>query len=236
MQSSDRSRLLCKKGAIQEWRKLVLESDRMLQVLVDLDNFACKYTVIPDRCTIFEAFRMLRPRDVKVVMVAQSPYPGCCPATGVPYACGPAFMPASGCMTTPATLKNIVTELCRDMSRKTVVSPRDTLFDWIKQGVLLLNSSLTLGKGCPKYLENHSVLWEEVMRDILHTIQSETNPIFVLIGKDAWKFETSVSRVIKVSHPVASNYARDHDGWSGSSVFSSISRMMVENGDVPVKF
>jgi len=214
----------------------VLESDRMLQVLVDLDAFACKYTVIPKKCKIFETFRMLRPRDVKVVMVAQSPYPGYCPVTGLPYACGPAFLPGPGCITTPATLKNIVSELRRDMSTTRSASPRDMLLDWIEQGVLLINSSLTLGKGCPRYLEDHSVLWEEVMRDILNTICTLTNPVFVFVGKEAWKLETSVSeRVIKVLHPVASNYTKVKS-WNGSSVFSSISKMMIENGDMPIKF
>lgn len=244
--------------AIVCWRKLVLENDRMLQILIDLDIFAEKYTVVPSQCKIFEAFRTLRPCEVKVVMVAHEPYQDVCPSTGLPYACGIAFMPGSGCTTTPATLKNVVSELCRDLSKKITKSPRDMLFDWIRQGVLLLNSSLTLGKGCPKYLEDHSVMWEEVMCDILIKIYHVCNPIFVLIGKNSWEFEMSIPscRVIKVSHPLTKNVTSSKQSssavnkavkndstdsgkvadWSGSSVFSSISNMMIENGDAPVKF
>jgi uracil-DNA glycosylase len=208
----------------------------MLQVLDTITNFSNKYRVIPDRNDIFNMFRMLPPSRVRVVMVAQSPYPGRCPATQVPYACGPALLPAAGCATTPATLKNVMSEVYRDMRKTPSKSPRDTLLSWVEQGVLFLNSSLTLGRDCPRYLEDHSVVWEEVMRMILSAILEHTNPIFVLIGKDAWKLETSVStgRVIKVSHPVARS--ETSTPWAGSGVFSAVSHMMVENGDLPVKW
>lgn len=232
MQFSGRSRLPFKQGAITEWRKLVLESDRMLQVLGVVDNFA--YTVVPNKDDIFNMFRMLYPDEVKVVIVAQSPYPGRCPATHVPYACGPALLPSPGCATTPATLKNVMSEVYRDTSKSVSKTPKDTLLGWIEQGVMLLNSSLTLGKDCPKYLEDHSVVWEEVMRDILCVISERSDPVFVLVGKDAWKFETSVSRVLKVSHPVARK--ETSTPWAGSGVFSAVSNMMIENGDVPVKW
>ena len=223
-------------SAIRCWRNIVLESDRMLQILIDLDEFAKKYTFVPTKCKIFEAFRTLRPCEVKVVMVAQSPYPGQCPSTGSPYACGIAFMPGHECVTTPVTLKNVVSEVCRDLSKTVTRSPKQMLSDWIRQGVLLLNSSLTLGKGCPKYLEDHSVMWEEVMRDILNKIYDVCDPVFVLIGKQSFQFETC--RVIKVSHPIASHYktASGVVDWSGSSVFSSINNMMIENGDAPILF
>jgi uracil-DNA glycosylase len=229
----DQSKLPFKHGAITEWRKLVLESNRMYQVLEDIDRWP--YNILPCKQDIFNMFRMLHPHQVRVVIVAQSPYPGYCPATQVPYACGPAFMPAIGCATTPATLKNVVSEVSRDMSKRTNKPPRDMLLSWVEQGVMLLNSSLTLGKGCPKYLEDHSILWEEVMRGVMSKISTEFDPIFVLVGKDAWKFETSVqSRVIKVSHPVARK--ETSTPWMGSCVFSEISDMMIDRGDLPIRW
>lgn len=183
-----------KQGAIKEWRKFVLESDRMCQVLQDIDRWP--YTILPCKPDIFNAFRMLYPHEVRVVMVAQSPYPGYCPATQIPYACAAALSKP----------------------------PRDVLFSWVEQGILLLNASLTVGKNCPKYLEDHSVLWEEVMRDILSRISYEFDPIFVLIGKDAWKFESCVQTVMKVSHPP----------WKG--VFSDVCNLMIEKGEMPIIF
>ena len=217
-----------KQGAIKEWRKFVLESDRMYQVLQDIDRWP--YTICPCKPDIFNAFRMLYPHEVRVVMVAQSPYLGYCPATQIPYACGPAFVPAPGCATTPATLSSVMLEVSKSMSKP----PRDVLFSWIEQGILLLNASLTVGKNCPKYLEDHSVLWEEVMRDILSRVSSEFNPIFVLIGKDAWKFESCVQTVIKVSHPVAKKDTSTP--WKGSCVFSDVCDLMIEKGEMPIIF
>lgn len=217
-----------KQGAIKEWRKFVLESDRMCQVLQDIDKWP--YTICPCKPDIFNAFRMLYPHEVRVVMVAQSPYHGYCPATQIPYACGPAFVPAPGCATTPATLSSVMLEVSKSMSKP----PRDVLFSWIEQGILLLNASLTVGKNCPKYLEDHSVLWEEVMRDILSRVSSEFNPIFVLIGKDAWKFESCVQTVIKVSHPDAKKDT--FTPWKGSCVFSDVCDLMIEKGEMPIIF
>ena len=232
---------------------------------------------------IFNMFRMIHPRQVKVVLVGQSPYPGRCPVTQIPYACGPAFLPAPGCVTTPATLRNIVTEVCRDLGKKPCKTPRNMLLDWIDQGVMLLNSSLTLGakesdakispwlprhnwpggagtnyqscnaqvtKFCPKYLEDHSVTWEEVMHHILVQINKTGCNIFVLIGKDAWKFETFLdeSRVLKVSHPGARNEPTTprplgrssaytaQEAWIGASVFSKVSNLMIDMNMVPIKW
>ena len=226
-----------RQGAISEWRELVLESDRMSIVLDCISNFADRYAILPCKRDIFNMFRILHPGEVKVVIVAQSPYPGCCPVTNVQYACGPALLPAPGCVTTPATLRKVVLEACRDLSKNTSLSPKDLLLHWISQGVMLLNASLTLGKDCPEYLEDHSVVWEEVMRDILCTISNlPSDPIFLLVGKDAWKFETSLStnRVIKVSHPVARKDTATP--WNGSGVFSRISSMMVEKGELPIRW
>lgn len=235
MRSSGPSRLPYEPGAITEWRRFALESNRMYQVLEDLDRWS--YSIVPAKQDIFNAFRMLYPHQVRVVMVAQSPYPGCCPYTQIHYACGPAFMPAPGCATTPATLKNVMHELCRDMSKTTIRPPRDTLISWIEQGVLLLNSSLTLGRGCPRYLEDHSVLWEEVMRSMLHKLSDNFDPVFVLIGKDAWKFEAcarSPAGTVKVSHPVA---RRDTSTpWAGSGVFSQVSNIMIAKGTLPIRW
>lgn len=221
------------RGAIKEWYKLVFDSKRMNVALSDLNSFAGKYDILPNKNDIFNMFRMIRPSHVKVVFVGQSPYPGLCPITNIPYAFGPAFLPNPKCVTTPMTLKNIIREVYRDVSqpgdttRCNNKSPSEILTNWIKQGVLLLNASLTLGVNCPKYLEDHSVLWEEVLRDILSTISKELDPVFVFVGKEAWKFENCVvsqKYVIKVSHPVA---RRDTSTpWIGSNVFSNVSRLL----------
>ena len=233
MQSSGQKKLPFKQGAITEWIKLIpaMSSDRMSIVLESTETFASKYTLFPNEKDVFNMFRMIYPGEVKVVFVSQSPYQGCCPVTQIPYACGPAFMTTPGCVTTPATLKNIVSEVCRDFGKSITIPPNNMLNEWVNQGTMLLNSSLTLGSNCPKYLEDHSVTWEEVMRQILSTIYEKLDPIFILVGRDAWKFETCLGNdVIKVSHPVARNE------WMKSGVFSKISKMLVNKELTPIRW
>lgn len=223
-----------------KWKKFssILGSDRMYVALGDLEDFGTKYRVLPRLENALDMFRMVMPDDVRVVIIAQSPYPGSCPMTGIPYACGPAFLPAMGCATTPATLRNVLSEVYRDFSHKKAGEPPcSILLNWINQGVMLLNSSLTLGTGCPKYLEDHSILWQEIMQDLVCTICQKLDPVFVFVGKDAWKFESSLlpdTRSIKVSHPVARR--ETSTPWFGSCVFSHVSNMMIERGDMPIRW
>jgi uracil DNA glycosylase len=209
----------------------------MCIALGDLCGFEQRCGFLPRLGRVLDMFRMIMPYDVRVVIIAQSPYPGCCPSTGIPYACGPAFLPSKGCATTPMTLRNIILEICRDLSTNRTKQPQEMLLDWINQGVMLLNSSLTLGTNCPKYLEDHTIMWQEIMQDLVYTICKKVDPVFVLVGKDAWKLESSVSqstRVIKVSHPVARK--ETSTPWYGSGVFSRVSKMMVERGEMPIRW
>lgn len=203
----------------------------------DLYSFEQQFGVLPRLKNVLDMFRMIMPGDVRVVIVAQSPYPGRCPKTGVPYACGPAFLPSRHCTTVPATLANVISEVCRDFSRSPTKSPQDMLLDWVDQGVMLLNSSLTLGVGCPKYLEDHTILWHEIMQDVVHAICTKVDPVFVLVGRDAYKLENHLlpkTRVIKVSHPVARK--ETSTPWYGSNVFSRVSQMMVEREEKPIRW
>lgn len=222
------------------WKRFspVICSERMYTTLEDLCRFRNEYKILPKLENAFDMFRMIMPRDIRVVMIGQSPYPGSCPATGDIYACGPAFLPAPSCATTPLTLRNIISELHRDLYPKRIGKPpKDVLLNWIDQGVMLLNSSLTLGACCPRYLEDHSILWHEIIEDIVCTICREVDPVFVLVGKDAWKFEGCMlpdTRVIMVSHPVA---RRDTSTpWLGSGVFSRVTDMMVQRGEDPIEW
>jgi uracil DNA glycosylase len=237
-----RSSPLLKPGAITKWRGVApaLESVRTSIALADLEAFSGRYVVLPKLENVFDIFRMVMPEDTRVVIVAQSPYPGSCPTTGIPYACGPAFLPARGCATTPVTLKRVMQEACRGSTNKPNKPPRDMLLDWIDQGVVLLNSSMTIGKECPKHLEDHSIVWQEIMHEIIRSISDKIDPVFLLVGRDAWKFEgdilpcvaTGKHRVIKVSHPVA--IKDTSTPWLGSGVFDRVSGMLIENGEMPI--
>ena len=235
MPSTKLSKWPYKKEAMNEWREFALGTERMNTALDDLLDFASRYDVLPLPKNLFNMFHMIRPCEVRVVMVGQSPYPGCCPSTGIPYAWGPAFLPGPGCTTVPATLANMMRELHRDCGHRITSSPTEIVLSWIEQGVLLLNSSLTLGVNCPDYLRSHALMWEEIMTDLLYKISKELDPVFVLVGSDAWKFESCISScVIKTSHPVARK--ETSTPWIGSGVFSKISEAMILKDELPVKW
>lgn len=211
----------------------MLESERMGVLLDDLHKFQTKYNILPEPSCIFNMFKMIYPTDVKVVIIGQSPYPNRCKITNTPYACGIAFLPDLACSTIPVTLQQILQELYRDMGMHPVRSPVETLLFWIKQGVMLLNESLTLGVECPEYLKDHSVCWMEIMVDIISNISQQLDPIFLLIGQQAWKFETCISSpCIKVSHPVSR--VETSTPWVNSGVFTQMSRLMIDRGQEPI--
>ena len=212
----------------------LLDIDRLRLALSVLKEFRQCYEITPSPHHVFQMFRMICPSQVKVVLITQSPYPGVCPATGVRYAFGPAFMPNPRCATTPGTLRRFTAELCRDLGMKRLtVPPIRLLNDWVDQGVMLLNASLTLGTGgCPRHLEDHSVLWKEIMCNLVHNLSCHYRPVFVLIGTDAWHLEQSIvasSPILKVSHP-------DAQSWMGSAVFSRVSTVMIKRGDAPIQW
>lgn len=206
--------------------------DKLLNTLETIVHFTRKYRIMPKEEQVFEGFRLVPPAKVRVVFIGQSPYPGICSKTGIPFSCGPAFLPSEGCATEPMTLRIMMSELCRDLGLKRLpASPRTLLMNWMSQGVMLLNASLTLGTGCPKHLQDHGVLWEEFMRDaISHIVDCCNCPVFVLIGREAWKFEDCVKKciTIKVSHPVARG-GRSSLPWMGSGVFSRVSAALGES-------
>lgn len=205
----------------------------MGKLLEDLQIFQEQYDILPKQPDIFNMFRMIYPDDVKVVIIGQSPYPGKCAVTQIPYACGPAFMPNPACVTIPVTLRHILVELYRDMSYTPTQSPHEIIMSWIDQGVMLLNTSLTCGTNCPVYLQDHSVSWMEIIIQIVIKISEQVNPIFLLVGQHAWKLETYISSpCITVSHPVSR--IETATPWEGSGVFSKISTMMIESGKVPI--
>lgn len=152
-------------------------------------------------------FRLMRPDQIRVVIMAQDPYPTRCPVNGVPYAYGIAFYRHPRAATIPKTLQVLAQEAAR--VHGSAGGDHDSMLAlWMAQGVFLTNSALTTAHGLPSYLCDHGVMWEYVMRSFLSYV-FHVNPriVFVFMGSKAWKLESAlpVSRSIsiKVPHPVS---------------------------------
>ena len=131
--------------------------------------------VYPKMSEIFKAFIKTTYDDVKVVILGQDPYHGENEAEGL------SFSVKIG-INKPPSLVNIFTELKNDLGCK--IPNNGSLVPWADQGVLLLNSTLTVIKDRPKSHSNKG--WEIFTDEIIKLINKKTTPVvFILWGSDA---------------------------------------------------
>lgn len=156
----------------------------------------------PEKRNLFKAFDLCPLASIRVVILGQDPYPGTCD-DGTPNAMGLAFSVDQKCQPIPASLRNIFKELSNEYSDYKIPTHGD-LTKWAEQGVLLLNTKLTVKPGQPNH-EEHKGIWKGFLNKVLKSI-IETNPecIFLLWGKSAHDLSSDLGqRSIKLyaSHP-----------------------------------
>lgn len=176
-------------------------------------------TVFPKQTDIFKAFNLTSFNDTKVVILGQDPY------HGVDEAHGLAFSVYEN-VKTPPSLLNIFKELYSDVGIKRVNSD---LSDWAKQGVLLLNSILTVEKDKPL---SHSLLgWEKFTDCVIKKLSDRGGVIFVLWGSFARSKKVLISSktnyIIESTHPSPLSCYR---GFFGSKPFSKVNLILNKNG------
>jgi uracil-DNA glycosylase len=165
------------------------------QLDVYLTKEYAEQSVFPPQDEIFNAFGLTSYNDVKVVIIGQDPYH----SLGInkkPHAHGLAFS-INDDTKLPPSLKNIFKELSG-------VSRSGNLSVWAEQGVLLLNTVLTVTKGEPKSHAKRG--WEKLTASILKKLNEREKPcIFLAWGKDAHKLCGQIDNpehfIIKTSHP-----------------------------------
>jgi uracil-DNA glycosylase len=189
-----------------------LLSDILKQVGQERLNF----DVLPSDAHLFNAFKLCSYDSLKVVILGQDPYhtPGC--------AHGLAFSILSG-VKHPPSLKNIFKELFDDVG---VTRFSGDLSDWASQGVLLLNTTLTVRA---HHAHSHQHLgWEEWVKEVIKDCNGVSNPVcFVLWGNHAQRFESLITNpkhmIIKSAHP---SPLSAYQGFFGSKPFSKINTFL----------
>jgi ATP-dependent DNA helicase PIF1 len=180
---------------------------------------------LPPRECIWAALAAVAPENVKVVILGQDPYPTPGNAMGLSFSVSPGVKPL------PASLKNIFKELTRDLGIDHTSS--GDLSGWATQGVLLLNTILTVEPGKPQ--SHAGIGWETITDAILLGVKAVApNAIFVLWGKTAQakkKLLGPTVRVLEAPHP---SPLSAHTGFHGSAPFSTLNRMLVEKGDTMI--
>jgi uracil-DNA glycosylase len=176
----------------------------------------------------YQAFMRTPQARVKVVILGQDPYYRPNQANGL------CFSTEKG-ITLPPSLKNIYSELEEDLGLK--APPNGDLTFWADQGVLLLNTILTVEEGLP--LSHKHLGWQEITRAFLEQILRQKTPLAICLwGKEAEKFFSPLQEYIgeehlllKSNHPSPLSANR---GFFGSKPFSKINQFLTRNGLSPI--
>ena len=181
--------------------------------------------IYPPKDFIFNALKLTSYEKTKVVIVGQDPYHGKGEAHGL------SFSVKKG-ITIPPSLKNIYKELYDDLG----VLPKDNgdLTGWALQGVLLLNSVLTVEKD--KAASHRNLGWEPMTDYIIKLLNLKNEPVvFILWGnfaKEKAKLITNPHHYIVMS-PHPSPFSA-YSGFFGSKPFSKTNEFLIKNGLVPI--
>jgi uracil-DNA glycosylase len=183
--------------------------------------------IYPYKWNIFRALDSCPPYAVKAVILGQDPYH----APGV--ATGYSFGTMSNAKVLPASLKNIFRALKIDLRIENKSGELDT---WANQGVLLLNTVLTVERGRP--LSHENIGWESVTDGILKILNEGERPIaFCLWGKKAQEKKKLITSkkhlIIESSHPSPQSA---HQGFLFHKPFSQINRFCQKNGYYPINW
>lgn len=182
--------------------------------------------VYPDKENIYQAFDLTPFDNVKVVILGQDPYHGPNQAHGLAFSVQPNAK-------FPPSLRNMYQELEDDIG---CVRTSPHLQDWAREGVLLLNTVLTVRQG-----EAHShkeIGWETFTDEVIQTVsQNLSNVVFVLWGKPAQQkiklIDTSKHFIIKAPHPSPLSAYR---GFFGSKPYSKANDYLKSKGIQPINW
>lgn len=199
-----------------------LESKNSLPSLHSKDN-----PFYPGCYEILKAFELCTPQLVKAVILGQDPYHGPGQAHGLAFSV-PDKTPL------PPSLRNIFKELKSDVGAQ--VPETGNLTPWAKQGVLLLNSVLTVAPGLPG---SHQALgWQEFTDGVIRNLSKRSaSVVFILWGSYAQKktalIDQSKHLVLSSAHPSPLSSYR---GFFGSRPFSKTNEFLTQKGLPPIQW
>ncbi len=185
--------------------------------------------IYPSSGDVFRAFAITSVEEVKVVLLGQDPY------HGAGEACGLAFG-VKDLIKWPPSLKNLAKELESDLGE---FLDSSELVSWAKQGVLLLNRTLTVFKDEP--LSHKDMGWDAFLEAVLKSLIDLKKPlIFISLGKESEKllsvYKDLAHHKIKFLHYVHPSPLSAHRGFFGSKMYSNINQALIELGLKPIKF
>lgn len=202
-----------------------LDNQYLEKISIFLDTVYAHETIYPKRENVFAALQATPLATVRVVILGQDPYPNPEQAQGM------SFSVPEG-MALPKSLINIYKELADDLQKP---APQDgDLHRWAKQGVLLLNTVLTV----PAHQAGGHAgkIWEPLTDEIIRIVAQQEQPtVFILWGKQAQKKQVlikgSQNLILQAPHPSPLSAYR---GFFGSKPFSQTNRFLQSLGSEPI--
>ena len=212
------------------WNEILAEEmqkDYYQELQVFVQKRRAEVRVFPEEKNVFNALELTPFESVKVVILGQDPYHGFGQAHGL------SFSVQKG-IPLPPSLKNIYKELQEDIGGE--LPTEGDLSHWAKQGVLLLNTVLTVEEGNANSHKGKG--WERLTNRLIESLNELKHPvIFILWGKpaqDKEKLITNLNHVIlKAPHPSPLSAYR---GFFGSKPFSRVNDILIQQGQTPIRW
>ena len=216
----------------ESWLKFIkseFDKEYMKSIKKSILNYKKSGKIIyPKNNEIFNAINLTDFEKTKVIILGQDPYHGPGQAHGLSFSVKDGIKP-------PPSLINIFKEIESDLSIN-VEKGNGNLTRWAKQGVLLLNSLLTVEKGKP--LSHKEIGWETLTDKIIEVLnQNKRGLVFILWGSHARSKKYLISQnknlIIESSHP---SPLSAHRGFIGSKPFSRTNKYLVKNNMNPINW
>jgi uracil-DNA glycosylase len=202
-----------------------IESERHVELQRFVEQERVERTVFPPAQDVYAALELTSFESTKVVVLGQDPYHGTGQAHGLSFS-------VRGNTPIPPSLRNIFQELFSDVSIQR--EQNGDLTRWALQGVLLLNTTLTVREGEPGSHKDRG--WEHITDAVISALNGKpTRVVFVLWGAHARNKKTLITQahhvVIESAHP---SPLSAHRGFFGSKPFSRINSALEEAGISPI--
>ena len=214
------------------WQNILgdeIQKPYFLDLMKSVDEEYLQHTCFPPMELIFSAFNNCQFESIKVVIIGQDPYHGDGEANGLSFS-------VNDSVRIPPSLRNIFRELVTDLDSIFLPTSGNLEF-WAKQGVLLLNASLTVRKDNPN--SHKHLKWNLFTDAVIQKISDKKeNVVFMLWGSFAQKKGAKIDRekhlVLESGHP--SPMSANQGKWFGNKHFSKTNQFLKSKGNSEINW
>ena len=211
-----------------DWKRLLddeIKEDYYIKLLSWVKNEYRNKHIFPKKEDVFNALVFTSYENTKTVILGQDPYPNIGQGMGLSFSVNVG-------VPLPKSLQNIFRELQADLG--CTIPKHGSLRKWAEQGVLLLNTSLTVEKGKPNSHQNKG--WEIFTDKIISLVNEKPDPVvFILWGNNARSKKKLITNphhlIIESAHPSPLSASR---GFFGSKPFSQTNKFLISKNRKPI--